>query len=1335
MASATPTSGQRKYVEYDEYIDFQLNKTQSNVKATDILTATAGVGVLVLAYLLVFVLFDHWVIEGGFSTLCRWVMLGVLFVACVAWVVWRIVIPYRRRVSGLYAARVIETTEPGLKATLLNLVDLKRAGRPIPDDIKRTLEKRAAVTLAKTDVDSAVDRRPLLQLSYLLLALVVAWCLYTLFSPKRISASVWRALFPASQTAVDTSVKIDRVAVEDAEGRRQDPNVIVAMRSKPTVLVDLQYNGDPPEEVALYYTTADERFKDRRVVMKHDPEVKKRYRIQLRGEYGQGILQEQTYRIVAGDAQAGPFIIRVVRPPTATVQSIHYDYPEYMGLDPRTQDGGHIETWEGTTVTVNAQTDQPVRDAWLVFTETENTAKPLGRVKMRITDGTRLSAELKREISLCNGSHPQFYHIKCVGKNGYEDPQPAVYGVTIRPDRKPDIVLLDPQGLDIDVPANTEIFPLLYQARDRDFNIRFVTLRMKIKRDDDQNDQPEEFNDPVFNGNRKIVRETFDWPLHFRQLEPGDTVEFWLEAQDNMPPRSLRSPWCQNGVADDNDQLNRTQTRRVTLRIVEPVSKQEAQRKLEEHRRRQQQKQQQHQQQNPKPNDGDRKPGKQPQDQHDGAKGKQDGEKKPQEDGKQAQQNAGDKNGSQQGDRKDGDPHGAGTQNNQNNARPSADNRQGEKPPEDDDERLQRLLREQRQKQQQQKQNQQNGDTTDGKTDSDLNTKNKKNEPQDKTDRKKSAGSDQTPDRAPDQPKTEQPKNEQPKTEQSPQDQSKQDKAKKQKPQDGGQNDGMSDSADAAPKKNDDQTPHDDAKKKLGNQTDQSTGQKTGDKQQTRDKNAADKKSGMTGASGDDTANDADGKQGPTGDATNGEKNGKKKKKSAGGTTGDMPKQPKSKPPGMKPEKPGNGDKKTDDEDKAKPKSISDEPDAGKKKRVNDDGSPAKKQPATGDETGTAEPNNDPDAKPTPSNKPDELKRKDGTNPATKQRPDNKSGTPKTGKKADNNTGKNEPHPSGKTGSKKPDTKKNTSPDGSASPKSKDSSDSNTPNKHNTPDKQSPAGTKNKKQPGPQSDAKPSTNQPDGGASGMKKSQDGNPAGQPNAEKTGNDTDSTAKPEGGQKGMSKNGAGKNQGGTPSAKKDGTSGKAGGAKSKKNGGTSGQSSQPGQGGQDGNQPGQGGNVPGDAKPPAGKQSKRKGPGGGGNQPGSGQPNPVPDSPKPEQSDLEYGKKAANLVLNRLEDQLKRGALSEEELKKRGFNSREEALDYIKRSRDRYNNPQDSQTVEFLKSLKYMKYQSQLKKRTGKSVPDKALPGVGTEGSDDIPRHLRRYYKAFRESVNN
>ncbi len=182
----TDSTDQRtgKYAKFDEYVNFQISKTGSIIKANDLLTTAVGISTIFLSYLLLFVIFDHWLIKGGFGHISRLSMLLGVVLACSGWAVWKLVIPYFKKITRLYSAHTLENNSEGMEGSLLNLIDLKKSDRPVNPAIISSLEKRAALSLSKTDTDLAIDRRPLMKLSYCLLGIVFLLCA-TLYSPQR----------------------------------------------------------------------------------------------------------------------------------------------------------------------------------------------------------------------------------------------------------------------------------------------------------------------------------------------------------------------------------------------------------------------------------------------------------------------------------------------------------------------------------------------------------------------------------------------------------------------------------------------------------------------------------------------------------------------------------------------------------------------------------------------------------------------------------------------------------------------------------------------------------------------------------------------------------------------------------------------------------------------------------------------------------------------------------------------------------------------------------------------------------------------------------------------
>lgn len=549
-----PRGGTQPYVDADEYIDFQLAKTQSQIKTTELLTSAGWLGLAVLGYVLTFVVLDQWVIPGGFGALARSIWLGILLVGGGTWLSWRILLPGFKTVHELYAAKMIESADPTLKSSLLNLIDLHQHGKKSQSALVMTsMEKRAAVELSKVNVDQAIDRQTLLRVAYGLLAMVVACCLYVMLSPKDAFSSVQRLLLPSTQLAVATRTLIANVTPEDTR---------VLAGEMLTIEADIL--GQTPEQVKVVYTTADREFVDQPVEMQRLEEGTSRYRGIISGEKGRGLMQALSYRLEAGDARTRDFNVQVLEPPTSKAEKVSYTFPTYMKLDPKIHPGGHIDAWEGTRVVVSATTNLPVKSALLVMTDTDNPLAKGEEVRMQITNGKQLTAEWTLGFR-SDGTFARYYHIECTTPAGESDPQPTVYAIKIQPDQRPDVSLLHPTQ-DLERPANA-VVPLSIRASDPDFQLRFVTLRV-------EKGGEEMLNAALLDHERATYEGTHD--LHLDKLgatglKPGDEILYWIEARDNKQPHG-----------------NRSVTSRLKIKITPPVKADEVAQQLEQDRQKQQ---------------------------------------------------------------------------------------------------------------------------------------------------------------------------------------------------------------------------------------------------------------------------------------------------------------------------------------------------------------------------------------------------------------------------------------------------------------------------------------------------------------------------------------------------------------------------------------------------------------------------------------------------------------------------------------------------------------------------------------------------------------------------
>ncbi|MFN7805554.1 MAG: hypothetical protein ACK5TO_16160, partial [Planctomycetaceae bacterium] len=533
------------YLEYDEFVEVQIAKTRDSLRSNEVITSLTQLAVLWIGYLLMVVILDQWVADRGLSPPIRMILLLGLIAVSGFITVRNILWPLFRRINPLYAARVIEESESRFQGNLVNWIDLKSAGRASETSAAvRAIEKRAAVGLDRMDVDTAVDRRPLMRAAYALLGVVVLSAMYVAFSPKDPFSSVHRALLPLSATGVSTETTITDITPGNLE---------VTARSQVTVEADLR--GKPVESAQILLTTADRKFVDQPVEMRRIESGLPRFRGVLNGENGRGLLQDVDYRIVANDAQSETFHIRVIQPPSAQIEKLTYNYPAYMQLEPREVPGPAVEAWEGTKVTFEGRTNLPVTQARLILTDTEQGTRG-EEISLRIEEGHRLSGSWTLAFR-SDGTYPRFYHVAVKTADGSIDPNPVRIPIEIRADQRPEVALLFPTS-DLEKPANA-IIPLAISASDPDFQLRSLTLKSE------RNGSP--LPDlPLFETEfpTRTIQRTFEWDLGPLGLQPGERLQYWIEARDNRQP-----------VA------NRTNTPRLSVLVQEPLgTEQQVQRDL-----------------------------------------------------------------------------------------------------------------------------------------------------------------------------------------------------------------------------------------------------------------------------------------------------------------------------------------------------------------------------------------------------------------------------------------------------------------------------------------------------------------------------------------------------------------------------------------------------------------------------------------------------------------------------------------------------------------------------------------------------------------------------------
>lgn len=1300
MSTSAPQATQTDYVEFDEYIDYQLAKTRNQIKLLDIFTAAAGVAVIVLAYLFAFTLLDHWVIPGGFSTTARAVMLGLLLVGSLSWVAWKIAVPYFRSVNRLFAAKAIEDAEPALKGNLLSLVDLAAANREVPESIRRAIEKRAAVGLTHTDVDHAVDRNNLMRLCIALMIVVVACSLYAAMSPKSLS-------FMRPLSTVDVAVATRTLIVDVRPG---DTEVLAG--SHLTVSVDV--SGDKPDFVRAFFTTDDKQFVDHPVELRQSQDGAA-YEGNILGDRNRGIVRDLTYYVQAGDAESDAFKVSVLQPPTVTVERVEYRYPKYMAFEDETRGTGNIENWEGVEVVVTAKANMPLKSARVRCSDGEDLSQRAEeyRVEFLDSDQTKLQASWKLAFR-SDESFPRRYRFDCSNERGQSDPEPTLYSISIHPDEQPRIRIDAPIEDMLEQPANG-VIPLIISAED-DFKVRWVGLR--ISHGDELDKLIEEevvTGSAIFDGENAEPKSKLGLNYDFRlndRFKPGTEIEFWVEARDNrdFPEEGQRG----------------ASRRKIKVKIIEPKPPEEVKRDLEQKKQEQQDRKDNQQQQNPDQNKDpnqqaqpDKNDNAQPQDNKQPNKQEGDPKDQKQEPGDGEQQSSdggtGGKNGKPQqsqggtGENKPSDP----------NQKPNDPNQQPQDPKNQDQ-------GSEGNQDQGSGGSQSNRPAENDEALKDLFDKFKNQSDQNKNDQPNKSQPEQPSDPNSGDPK--QPNDQNPDSKPNPGSEQKPDDNQQKKP-DGTENPKDSSPDAKSPNETGDQSPKPDNKQPTkpdsGNPESQPNQKPNDGTQNTGEK--SDKPDGAKPDQGnepkDQGSNKPDEGSKDTGAGGGESKTGGGDKTQPGG--GNNPSDQKPEPSDDTSGGGGQGKSPTD-----KPGEETKDPLSGTEKPTdpNEGGTPNKSE---GDETGTAKSSDDQNKDVPKAKNPDQIKRQDGDESKATRRPGDGSNQPPndrngTGEKPDNakpNTD-NTQDLDNKNPDENPSTAEGT--DKKKPADAKREGDPNTPNedlKNRNDPKRSPqssgggeegsgktddVGARGSKDKGPGDNTKdPGNREPSPEKTGNPGEKPGEGSATNPTEKTENATDPNGKPN---KPDDPQGATGESNGTERKPSDDPNGTPGGSKD-----------------------GPKGDRDPDAKPArddSGTFDENRKPNADDSQP------PRPPKTDGKQANEDFNRQAAEFVLRKLEDQIERGEVDEKMLKDLGWD-KGRMNDYVKWLRDGLHSHKDAGPAptsarHFDQVLENLDLNAPTRVRSGQTEIKRNLDGVGS-GRSKVPARYSRSFKKYSRSL--
>jgi len=528
----------------------KINRTRRSVKLAELVAGLLLFAAGSLLFLLTLAVVDHWII--GLSFTAR-LMAFLVYLVAAAGFLWIYVAPLLfHSINPMYAARMIEQGQPTLKNSLLNFLFLSQNHQGTHKAVLDAVENQAATDISALSLEHLVDYSKAIRFGYILAALAILFGLYTVLSPKNPLQTAARIAMPWNDIARPSRVKIVDVQPGDTSiYQGQEIDVVVKLHDVA--------EGDRLEVI---YSTKDGQLVDQSIPLELGEDGFD-YRAKLSTSES-GIQQDLAYRVEAGDAVTRDFEVTTLEAPSIDVASLRYDFPAYTGEAPWEQQGdGHIRALEGTMVTIRATSNRPIAKAYLEFDPVaDSPIVSLNTVPLQVSSEEPTKASVRFPLEMNDaGTAGKFrsYQIRFRTDDGVLNPHPVLYHIDVVRDLPPEVEYLEPAASEVELPANRSLDVRL-RAIDPDFGIRQIRVTGTISQEA---------------GPR--IEQTIEASL-LDQPQSGQVIESW-----KLVPKEHKLKVGDVvkliGVAEDtrtdfagNLRPNIARTNPRTIRIVEPVA-------------------------------------------------------------------------------------------------------------------------------------------------------------------------------------------------------------------------------------------------------------------------------------------------------------------------------------------------------------------------------------------------------------------------------------------------------------------------------------------------------------------------------------------------------------------------------------------------------------------------------------------------------------------------------------------------------------------------------------------------------------------------------------------
>ncbi len=449
-----------------EILEAKIERMGRELRASDLVSGVLRTLLGVLSILFLAVLAEQCLTQHGLGPMTRWLVSLLVYGVGGALLVVQVLRVVRHRINPVYAAALIEDAEPGLKNSLISWVYLRRRhGRdPVSSRVFESLESHTAETLTTTENSVVVDRHHLIQLGVALGVLLTLLCVYIVVSPKNPIVTFARILLPWADIDAPTRVQISEERPGDATCTMGETLVISA------TVQGLREDEEP--QVRL--DTMDGRIQGQLVPMRRDEKAAFGYTATV-PPGSEGMQQDFTYTVIAGDAQSSRFDVKMQIPMLAEVTAVTYDYPAFTGQSTQRMVGsGNIHAPESTKLEIEVHANRPLAKATLIPDGLSVTPIPLA-ISKENTQNAKGTWILEADPEHPERPRYAAYRLQVQDTSGNHNANPPSYRVTMIPNRLPKIEWIDPPEEGMNVPMNQEL-TLSLTANDPDYGLKDVTI-------------------------------------------------------------------------------------------------------------------------------------------------------------------------------------------------------------------------------------------------------------------------------------------------------------------------------------------------------------------------------------------------------------------------------------------------------------------------------------------------------------------------------------------------------------------------------------------------------------------------------------------------------------------------------------------------------------------------------------------------------------------------------------------------------------------------------------------------------------------------------------------